>query len=259
MNKKLILILISGVIMAGLMSKVFAMSAGATAVSELKQREIVFSGSKLVFSIPENFSADFPAENLVDQLVLSDAAFTDKSNKALLLRRWWDFTESSFLSKKQMGTIMLAINVVKSNAEYKDSLGLIDDVHKDLIKLYKESNKTTQADFQIAYPETYESFTEKVFNGQRWLNYVVAPMNASEATVSFISPLTSQYYVELAFTLLPSSKIDTREFEDKFSREFLERIMDSVMLKYEDKGAQKSMGVDIDALGIDELVLKKAN
>lgn len=259
MNKKLLIILISGVIMTGLMSKIFAMSTDATEVSELKQREIVFTGSKLIFSMPENFSADFPAENMVNQLVLSDAAFTSQSNKALLLRRWWDFTESSFLSKKQMGTIMLAINVVKSNAEYKDSLGLIDDIHKDLIKLYKESNKTTQADFQIAYPETYESFTEKVFNGQRWLSYVVATMNASEATVSFVSPLTSQYYVELAFTLMPSSKIDTREFEDKFSREFQQRIMESVTLKYEDAGAQKSLGVDADALGLDELVLKKAN
>jgi len=243
--------------MTGLITKLFAMSADANGVSELKPREIVFTGSKLAFSMPENFSPDFPAENLISQVDLNNSALYESSNKALLLRRWWDFTEKSFFSTNQMGTIMLSISVVRSSVEYSDRLALIDVIHKGLDKQYKESNKTTQADFQVAYPETYESFNESLFNGQRWLSYVVAPMNASEATVSFVSPLSNKHYVEMAFTLMPSAKIDTREFEDKFSRVFIDTLMTSTSLKYEEEGTGNRLGVDIDAPGIDDLVSKK--
>lgn len=242
--------------MSGLITKLFALSNDANASSELKQREIVFTGSKLIFSMPENFSPDFPADDLITQVNLNDPTFKTKTNH-LLLRRWWDFTEESFLFDKQMGTIMMSIATHYSETSFSNRLDLIKIIHKKLDTEYTESNKTTSSDFQIAYPETYESFKEKLYNEHRWLSYIVAPMNASQATVTFVAPLTTQHYLEISFTLLPSSKINTREFEDKISRNFLDDIMNSIFFKYENNTFQKELGLDINAIGIDDLILEK--
>lgn len=259
MSKKLLLIIVTGAIMTSLITKLFSMSNGPGIAPELKQREIEFTGSRLTFSMPENFSPEFPAEDLIERVDFQSSIIFDKSDKALLLRRWWDFTEKTFLSDKPIGTTMLSISVIRSKNEYLDRLGLIDVIHKDLEEQHKESNRTTQPDFQIAYPETYESFNETIFNQQRWLSYVVASMNASEATVSFVTPLSRFHYIEIAFTLMPSSKIDSREFEDKYSRDFIEKIMATTFLSYKDQTIQKELGVDVNALGLDDLVLKKPN
>jgi len=256
MNKKLLIILLLGITMSGLITKLFAISNDANASTELKQREIFFTGAKLIFSMPENFSSDFPAEDLVTQVNLKDPTFKTRTSH-LLLRRWWDFTEKSFLFDKQMGTIMMSITTHYSETSFSNRLDLIKIIHKKLDAEYTESNKTTSSHFQIAYPETYESFKEKLYNEHRWLSYIIAPMNASQATLTFVAPLTTQHYLEISFTLLPSSKINTREFEDNISREFLDNIMNSVFLKYENKAFQKELGLDINAIDIDDLLLEK--
>jgi len=257
MNVRNLLILFFGAIMLSLFTKVFSMSDSTQEDSTLKPREIEFSNALLKFSMPENFSSDFPADDLVAQVDIENPNLFEKSNKALLLRRWWDFKEQSLFSKTENGTIMLSIYINKSSLEINNRIDLMHDVFKDVESMYKESNKTTQADFEIAYPVAYHAFIEDTFNNQRWLHYSVAPMNASEATVSYITPLSSQYYIEFAFTLMPSSAIDPREFETTYSRNFIDNIMNKTSINYADSSVLNRLGINTDSLPIEELLIEK--
>ena len=69
-------------------------------------RQIDLSGNIVNFSMPENFSPDFPADDLVENFNLNDSSVFKKNNSVALLRRWWDFKDNSFFSK-EMGTMMI--------------------------------------------------------------------------------------------------------------------------------------------------------
>lgn len=254
---KSLLILTIGAIMLGLLSKVFSMSNSSTEDTTLKPREITFSNAKLKFSMPENFSPDFPADDLIEPVNLEDAALFEKTNKTLLLRRWWDFKESTLFSNKEVGTIMLSVYVNKSKTEYKNRFDLLTNILTDLESTHKEFNKTTEPDFQIAYPETYESFFDEIYNQQRWLRYGTSNMIITEATATYITPLSPTHYLEFSFTLMLSPAMGSREFEDKYSFSFVDAIMNSIALNYANQSSQKNLGVDANAIDIQDLVLEK--
>ncbi len=256
---KTLLILIFGAIMFGLFSKATSLTSATLDNSELKPREIEFSNSKLLFSMPENFSPDFPADDLVTQVDFGSSTLFEKNNKALLLRRWWDFSESTFFSTKEMGTIMLSININKAKSEYKNRFDLLTDILKGLQETQTEFNKTTEPDFQIAHPETYESFFDETYNQQRWIRYNYGTINTTESTMSYVTPLTSQHYIELSFSMMRSSSISIRDFHHKYGQEFIDLIMNSVVIKYQDTSMQKNLGVNASALDIQDLVLEKTN
>ena len=73
------------VIMVSLFSKAFGMASASSLPPLGATRTINFDGSKLTFSMPENFSKEFPAEPIVEQVSLDDVG-----QSRLLAQRWWD-------------------------------------------------------------------------------------------------------------------------------------------------------------------------
>lgn len=244
--------------MFSVISNLFAMSDKNNASDELMFREVLFTGSKLRFGLSENFSKDFPADALIetlslDQLKNDDNSGVSETGSVLLLRRWWDFNQQRLFSQTTEGTIMLSLRVQALKEPVTDRLSLIKVIGEQLEQQYAEFNKTATPDFVVAFPQTYESFSEKTLNDQRWISYSTAAMGSSEATLYFVTPLSASVYLEFAFTLMPSSKISIRNFEDQYGRDFIQRIMNTVALKYESRVLQQ-LGFDKTAVDYSEVV-----
>lgn len=62
-------------------------------------RKINLSGNYVNFSMPENFSTDFPANDLVESLDITEPKTFKNNNAVELLRRWWDFKNNDFIAK----------------------------------------------------------------------------------------------------------------------------------------------------------------
>ncbi len=259
MKIKTLIRIITGIVMFAFLSKAFSMTSPSQVDDTLKQREIQFSAAKLQFSMPENFSLDFPAEDMVDQVNERDSRLYEKNNNTKLLQRWWDFFEPTFFSKKEVATIMMTITIHQSGVIYKSRLDFVKILLNRLELVHKEFNETAQPDFQILYPETYESFFEEVYNQQRWLGYSLEAVNGTSYTATYVMPLDSSHYVEIAFDIGISHNIRMRDFYLKDGQNFIEKIMSSTALKFQELSMQKFLGVDVDSSSIKKLVSEMSN
>src|SRR5690625_4186503 len=75
-------------------------------------RSVDLSGNVFQFAMPEDFSRDMPADDLVERLDISDPSIFSDPDKGTLIRRWWDIKEPGFFGKK-LGTVMMNISVRK--------------------------------------------------------------------------------------------------------------------------------------------------
>ena len=72
----------------------------ANAAPTIYPRQVDLSGNIFHFAMPENFSKDMPAENMVEKLDIQDLEkFTDPEY-GNIIRRWWDIKKPGFLEKK---------------------------------------------------------------------------------------------------------------------------------------------------------------
>lgn len=244
--------------MLALLSKAFGMSSPSQVDATLKPREILFSAAKLQFSMPENFSLDFPADDLVDQVDENDSRLYEKYGNTLLLRRWWDFFEPTFFSKKEVGTIMMSITVHKSKVEYKSRFELLTVLLKRMEEVHGEFNKTVQPDSQIFYPDSYSAIFEDVYNQQRWLSYNLVRGDDTNFTRTYVMPLNSQYYTEISFEMGISPMLTIKNFFTTYGKDLVENIMNSTHMKYEDTGLAKTLGVDASSQNLSAVLLEKS-
>lgn len=73
-------------------------------------RQINLSGNIVNFSTPENFSKDFPANDLIENYELNKVK---AEHPIELLRRWWAFSDNSFF-KKNVGTMMMTVHIYRN-------------------------------------------------------------------------------------------------------------------------------------------------
>src|SRR5690606_39085462 len=101
-NKLLVIIMISG------LSQFLGLNANAA--PKIYPRQIDLSGNIFSFSMPENFSKNMPAENMVEVLDIGDSKKFDNPEYGNLIRRWWDIKKPGFFGK-ELGTVMMDISV----------------------------------------------------------------------------------------------------------------------------------------------------
>lgn len=73
-------------------------------------RRVNLSGNYFSFAMPEDFSKEMPAENLVESLDITDLTKFGNPEYGNLIRRWWDIKEPGFFGKN-LGSVMMDISV----------------------------------------------------------------------------------------------------------------------------------------------------
>lgn len=217
------------VIMFAVISKAFGL--GKTPEdSPLMPRQINLSGNVVHFSIPENFSQDMPAEDMIESIDLADQSVYHDDQRFTLIRRWWDFKESGFFGK-DYGTLMMSLYLKQASDSLSVNtlkpLDFIDIIIDDI-----EKNKSGDDDSLMVYSDYFTAYKEEWFSEQRWLMYIQGHANVAQHTMLYAIPVTENQYIVAEFTSAPSSGIGARGFIENYSGPFIENIMTSFHVEY---------------------------
>jgi hypothetical protein len=85
--------------MLSLLTGMFSKSAQAEK-NMLHSRQIDISGNVFHFAMPEDFSNEMPAGDMVEVLDISDLSRFDDPQYGNLIRRWWDIKEPGWLVRR---------------------------------------------------------------------------------------------------------------------------------------------------------------
>jgi hypothetical protein len=236
--------------MFSLVSKLFG-SGSSIATPVGQTRQVNLSGNIFSFSMPEDFSRDMPAEDLVEQLDINNLALFNNPEYGNLIQRWWDIKHAGFFGKK-LGTVMMDISVQRVPENLKkrvhdkpyniqdrlDFLLMIDDIlHQRYGALVEE--KKGAADGLAYYimsfatlmgKELNSAFRDKNFNEKKWTAYSVgAPFN--QIVIGSVIPVSKQVYLEVVFTYSPNQNILPMECIN-IAYEKTQLVEDSLTLNY---------------------------
>ena len=215
-------------------------------------RTVDLSGNKFSFAMPEDFSKDMPAENLVLHLDIYDLKKFDNPEYGNLIRRWWDVKEPGFFGKN-LGIVMMDISVqrvpentrkeIHSN-EYVidnrlDFLFLLDEsLHQRYDALVEQTKGADPEfryyimDFATLMGDTLNSaYRDKVIDGKKWTAYSVGGPH-SQMIVGYVLPLVKKLYIEVTFTYSPNHNVLPRYF---FNTAYVKTnlIENSIRVEYE--------------------------
>lgn len=205
-------------------------------------RQINLSGNIVNFSMPENFSMDFPADDLVENININDEGLFKKNNSIELLRRWWDFKDNSFISK-DVGSMMMTIHVNESLDISKDishPVEFIKVILLDMAKRDNEENTGKSEETKTHYPEDLQSFVERTYNKQRWLSSGSGTFDETTKVFHFWAPVSNKNHLTIEFNFAPNNNISMRLFIDEYCREMMRKIMSSFDVIYSSENTIKS-------------------
>ena len=199
------------------------------------KRQINLSDNCIRFAMPENFSRDFPAEDMVESVDLDHAAGISDYHGVTLLRRFWDFKSDGFF-KKNIGTLVLVLSVKKvpdgCQKNLAHPLEFVEVLQQALCEQYEESNKTTAEEYRFAYSETFNAFPEYMFNQHRWIRYERIRNDGGEIAVHYATPVTPSHYFVAEFISLPADTIGIRSFTENYTYDLKNKIMDTFEISY---------------------------
>lgn len=236
-------------IMLSLITQLFSGSAQADV--KTYPRQINLSGNVFHFSLPEDFSKDMPAYDMVESLDISDPQKFDDPEYGNLIRRWWDIKEPGWFGKN-LGTVMMDISVqrvVENKQQFihkrpyhiKDRMDFMLMLDDSFHQRYDGFNAEVPLEYQ--YINTYHSgiltisgrkisalYRDNIINSQRWMEYsIVAPR--SELIINFAIPVNDQAYLEVSFTYSHNHDVLPRELTS-FARNKMEPIEKSLKMDY---------------------------
>ncbi len=229
----------------------FGLQANAAAPVSAYPRQVDLSGNIFSFSMPENFSKDMPAANMVEKLDISDVKNFDNPEYGNIIRRWWDIKASGFFGK-ELGTVMMDISVQRvpenkqkliHNQPYDienrlDFIMMIDDrshqrfdqLNIERKPLHGEENAYYFNCCSLLGDKILSNYRDHVYSEKKWLGYTVAaPLN--QLIVGLVLPLTKSTYLEVVFTYSPNQNVPTREFLD-FAYLITDPIEESLRVNY---------------------------
>lgn len=221
-------------IMIAALAQLFSPVTQAAGKNKLHPRQINLSGNIFHFALPEDFSSNMPAANMVETLDITDAKKFDNPEYGNLIRRWWDIKEPGWFGKN-LGTVMMDISVQrvvenKQHLIHKNPYNIEDrmDLMLMLDDCYHQRYDALNAEIgaqdgrAVAYHSSVltmlgrkieTNHREFIFNNQKWIeNGVVGPRNT--LIIILALPLTKSSYLEAAFTYSPNDKVFLRDFRD---------------------------------------------
>ncbi len=215
--------------MLSIISKAFGLSPSAED-APLMPRQIDLSGNIVHFAMPENFSRDMPAEDMIERVDLSDDAVYEDYQNFTLIRRWWDFKDRGFFGK-DYGTLMMSLYIKKA----PDSLGLTTLEPLDFIDIIVDDiqkNMPENPDPSDYYPDYFAGYREIWRNDQRWVKYIQDVGEPHQLVILNAIPVTRGHYIVAEFISAPNDGINTRGFVEQFTKPFIEKIMQSFEVEY---------------------------
>lgn len=199
------------------------------------QRQINLSGNRITFAMPENFSRDFPAEDMIESVDLDNAAGISDYHGVTLLRRFWDFKTDGFF-KKNLGTLVMVLSVKKvpegCGKNLAHPLEFLEVLQQALREYYEEYNKTVAEEFRYSYSESYYTFLEIIINQHRWIRYNAGRDDARDLLTYYAVPITQSYYFVVEFIALPANTMHIRKFTDNYIDEFEDAILKTFDISY---------------------------
>ena len=104
--------------------------------------------------MPENFSRDFPAKDMIEFVDLDHAAGISDYHGVPLLRRFWDFKTDGFF-RKDTGMLIMMLSVKKipdgCQKNLAHPLEFVEVLQEALRGYYEEHNKTVAEEFRFFY------------------------------------------------------------------------------------------------------------
>ena len=219
-------------------------------------RQINLSGNFVNFSMPENFSKDFPARDLIESVNLENNSILKEGKPLELLRRWWDFKDNSFIAK-DVGNMMMTIHITEIQDKSKNighPVEFISNILIDLAVRQKEENKERTEKNLVYYPEDYQSFVERIYNKQRWVSSGSGTMDETSKAFLYWVPISEKTYLTVEFNFAPDKNIPMRVFIDDYCREMMRKIMSSFDVIYAEENPIKSKLEKNSQLKLDALV-----
>lgn len=242
------------IIMLAVISKAFGLGKPPEH-TPLIPRQINLSDNIVHFSMPENFSRDMPAEDMIESVDLTDKRVYQDDQKFTLIRRWWDFKDSGFFGK-DYGTLMMSL-YIKEAAESLSittlkPLDFIDIIIDDI-----EKNKPDEIDPLSVYSDYFPAYKEEWFGGQRWLMYIQGHTNIAGMSILYAIPITSKQYIVAEFVSAPNNDIGTRGFVDNYTEPFINNIMNSFHVDYVSGNPVKQAVLKTDGITLQQLIDEK--
>ncbi len=216
--------------MLSVITKVFGLST-TPEHHPLMPREINLSGNIIHFAMPENFSRDMPAEDMIETVNLSDKSIYQDYQKFTLIRRWWDFKDGGFFGK-EYGTLMMSLYIKEASDSLAiDTLKPLDFI--DIIIDDIERNKPENPDSLRVYSDYFAAYKEKYFNHQRWMEYAQDKADPPQILFLYAIPITEKHYVVAEFTSAPNDNIGIRSFLESITEPFIQKIMQTFHITYQ--------------------------
>jgi len=220
----------------------------------LMPRQINLSGNIIYFSMPENFSRDLPADDMIESVDLSDKSVYQDYQKFTLIRRWWDFKDSGFFGK-EYGTLMMSLYLKETSETLSVNtlkpLDFIDIIIDDINKTKPVSSKV---DPLMEYSDHFTAYNEAWYNNYRWLTYIQGHVNGDKFTILYAIPISDKQYIVAEFISAPNNDIGVRGFVDNFTEPFMNNIMDSFKIDYADKNPAKQAVLKTEGLTLQQLI-----
>ena len=262
------------IIMLTVLTGLFSSSPQAEE-KKLRHHQINLSGNIFHFSMPEDFSRDMPAADIVESLDISDITKFDNPEYGNLVRRWWDIKKPGWFGK-QLGTVMMDISVQKvvSNKrnllhsrpyDIKDRMDFMLMLDDSFHQRYESLNEEMESPGRTAaYHSSFlnmigsrieTNYREFALNQQKWIeNGIVGPR--SDLIIILAIPLGQEVYMEASFTLTKNDNITLRDFRGA-AFERIDRIKESFRIYYK-KGNSVGdiVGQDWMAASNDDVLLK---
>jgi len=224
-----------GILMLSVITNALGMSKPQE-VAPLMPREIQLSDNILHFSVPENFSSDMPAADMIESVNLADKSIYTDDEKFTLIRRWWDIKTDGFLGK-QYGSIMMSV-YIREAAENTDKdlltpLGFIGTLIDDFNAQYSTGEeKDSNGNVIAVYPNFYEAYSVVTFNQQNWISYSVEHPAQQLHDIYYAIPVTGRQYIVVSFSFAAENSMPLRQFIEEHGRKYMDAIMQSFHLEY---------------------------
>jgi hypothetical protein len=226
----------------------------ANAAQPIHPRQVDLSDNIFHFSMPENFSKDMPAANMVEKLDIQDLQKFDNTEYGNIIRRWWDIKKPGFFGK-ELGTVMMDISVQRTPKNQKK---LINDkpfditnrldfmlmIDEQLHHRFDQLNRDTAPELEgtkayhfsccsLLGERILSHYRDHIYGDQKWLGYSVsAPLN--QLIVGLALPLTKDSYLEIVTTYSPNQNVLTRDFLD-IAYQTTDPIKNSLKVNYQPK------------------------
>lgn len=235
--------------MLSLISKALGMSKTPEYVLGGKHY-VDLSGNTFSFAIPEGFSKDMPAKNVLRRIDVNDL-----TSSKMIVQRWWDVKEDKVFSK-ELGTVMMTVYVspVPSNTQKKlhdvpyeiDSrLDFVQAIIENLSNQYRQKNSELSDLYSIpglAYlfgDEISGEMRDIVINNQKWTGYSVTGPN-EQLIVALSIPIESSAYLNVDYSFAPNDNVQPRYFRDQ-AYKITNLIDQTLFVEYKDQNTMENV------------------